>query len=144
MDFMFDDDGVISATPGTIPKDALAAALTELSNSVKAQSSMMSTYFGARLPSLEPPREPNIRSTPLKEFVPTTANGNDLPLPPVDTRQALWPHVDKAMTTLIRESELPVDKFHLLIPVDDRASVYEKNISHHITKWNPHTNSAPL
>ena len=125
MDF-FDDDEVIPATPGTIPKDALAAALAELSNSVKAQSSMMSTYFGGRLPNPEPRREPTIRPNPLREFIPTTANGNDLPLPPVDARQALWPHVDKTLTTLIRASELPVDKLHLLIPVDDRASVYEK------------------
>jgi hypothetical protein len=100
------------------------AVLLSLANLITAQNKVFTAYFKkAESPESELPL---LYQTP--NYIPQDANGNK-PLPTssaMDLRQSLWPHIEKPVIIMMIQSKLPIEKLHLLIPVDDRATTYEK------------------
>ena len=112
---------IIPETPAPERDDPLASALLKLNESVTIQTRMMMDYF--QKPTH--PEPPQFTIPDDYQFVTPAANGTEYP-PLQDSRQSLWPHVDNTLLQHIKNANLPVDKLHLLIPVDDRAVVPEK------------------
>jgi hypothetical protein len=104
--------------------DDTKATLLLLVNLATKQTQALTAHF-KKAESPEP-KPPLLYQTP--NYIPQDANGNNsFPTsPPMDLHQSLWPHIETTVIAMIIQSKLPIEKLHLLIPVDDRATPYER------------------
>jgi len=101
MDYRFDDDFIIPSTsypPPPTSNDAIANALFELSNSVMAQSNLMSNYFG-RNPNHQYTNQPTLQPTPKGSSFPQTQMVMTSPSPPQTHARRFGHMSNKASST---------------------------------------------